>query len=83
LRRVNSNATARSNEEVDDSLASSLPVPERLLRNPDLVEMPDLKSRSKVAVPVGSSPSNFGEILSPSSFGDASTDESSPDRKFL
>ena len=29
------------------------PVPERLTRDPDLVDLPHLKSRSKVAVPVG------------------------------
>lgn len=29
--------------------------PERLIRDPDLVDMPDLKSKTKVAVPVGSS----------------------------
>jgi len=29
-------------------------IPERLLRNPDFVELPSLKSKSKVAIPVGS-----------------------------
>eukprot|EP00531_Pseudo-nitzschia_arenysensis_P006276 CAMPEP_0116124468 /NCGR_PEP_ID=MMETSP0329-20121206/5296_1 /TAXON_ID=697910 /ORGANISM="Pseudo-nitzschia arenysensis, Strain B593" /LENGTH=809 /DNA_ID=CAMNT_0003618449 /DNA_START=685 /DNA_END=3114 /DNA_ORIENTATION=+ len=32
-----------------------LEIPDRLLRNPDLVELPSLKSKSKVAIPVGSS----------------------------
>jgi len=47
--RRNSEQSISSSEEDEEVLE----IPERLLRNPDLVELPDLKSRSKVAIPVG------------------------------
>jgi len=47
--RRNSEQSNSSSEEDKEVLE----IPERLLRNPDLVELPDLKSRSKVAIPVG------------------------------
>jgi hypothetical protein len=51
--RTNSNSSSSSSEEDEVALEHSLPIPERLLRNPDLVELPYLKSKSKVAIPVG------------------------------
>ena len=40
-----------SGDDIDENLAV---VPERLFRDPDLVDMPHLKSTSRVAIPVGS-----------------------------
>ncbi|KAG7352005.1 hypothetical protein IV203_008053 [Nitzschia inconspicua] len=51
------------NEDPDLALESSLPVPKRFFRDPNEVEMPSLKTRSKIAVPVGSN----GSIRSRSS----------------
>jgi hypothetical protein len=54
--RINSSsASLGSNEDADVALENSLPVPERFFRDPDLVDLPSLKSKSKIAVPVGSS----------------------------
>eukprot|EP00536_Pseudo-nitzschia_multiseries_P000392 jgi/Psemu1/321579/estExt_fgenesh1_pg.C_50040 len=50
----------------------TLDIPERLLRNPDLVEMPSLKSKSKVAIPVGSN----APYVSSSSFAEGSVGSS-------
>lgn len=57
LRRSNSNRSSESSiadEDPDVALENSLPVPERFFRDPSEVEMPSLKSTSKIAVPVGS-----------------------------
>ena len=51
--RKNSDPGSSSSEEDEVALEHSLPIPERLLRNPDLVELPHLKYKSKVAIPVG------------------------------
>mmetsp|Transcript_9330 Transcript_9330/g.23209 ORF Transcript_9330/g.23209 Transcript_9330/m.23209 type:complete len:822 (+) Transcript_9330:200-2665(+) len=47
-------------------------VPDRLLRNPDLVEMPSLKSKSKVAIPVGRPVNGSGAYSNSSSFAESS-----------
>ena len=47
-----------------------LEIPDRLLRNPDLVELPSLKSKSKVAVPVGRKPNGSGAYSNASSFAE-------------
>mmetsp|Transcript_46563 Transcript_46563/g.113412 ORF Transcript_46563/g.113412 Transcript_46563/m.113412 type:complete len:740 (-) Transcript_46563:422-2641(-) len=49
LQREKSNTSLASEDDSVDV------VPERLLRDPGLVELPSLKSKSRVAVPVGSS----------------------------
>jgi hypothetical protein len=46
-----------SGEELEENLSA---IPERLFRDPDLVDMPHLKSTSRVAVPVGSNPQETG-----------------------
>lgn len=51
-RSDNSSTGSLSGDELDEDSAV---VPERLMRDPDLVDMPYLRSTSKVAVPVGSS----------------------------
>jgi len=62
-------------ENSDSSVTSSegdelvVEIPDRLLRNPDMVELPSLKSKSKVAIPVGRQQSNGRRS---SSFGDGS-----------
>ena len=50
-----------------------LEFPDRLLRNPDLVELPSLKSKSKVAMPVRSSANGSILYSASSSFGEGST----------
>ena len=49
-----------------------LEIPDRLLRNPDLVELPSLKSKSKVAIPVGRQVNGNGNYSRSSSLGDGS-----------
>lgn len=48
--RLNSLGSASS---FDDELEAQDTVPTRLTRDPDLVDMPDLKSKSKIAMPAG------------------------------
>jgi hypothetical protein len=81
--RKHSSDSFGSTEEAAISPDSALPLPERLLRNPDLVDMPDLKSRSKVAVPVGSSQLSFSERQKSSSFGEGISDTSYADTTMI
>jgi hypothetical protein len=55
-----------------DDDETPLEFPDRLLRNPDLVELPSLKSKSKVAMPVGSSTNSSIPYSASSSFGEGS-----------
>lgn len=72
LRKLSSSTSFDSAEEAVVMLPDgSSPLPDRLLRHPDHVDMPDLKSTSKVAIPVGSNSSrSFVEMTS--SYGDGS-----------
>ena len=56
-----------SSESTGSSEDDEMPheIPDRLLRNPDLVELPSLKSKSRVAMPVGSSPNGTVSYASP------------------
>jgi hypothetical protein len=70
MQREKSSTSLGSEDEIEGV------VPERLLRDPRLVELPSLKSKSRVAVPVGSantSSSNNSHHKSTSSADDAST----------
>ncbi len=49
-----------------------LEIPDRLLRNPDLVELPSLKSKSKVAIPVGRPLNGSGAYSNSPSFAESS-----------
>ena len=67
-------ALSSSGSSEDDEIV--LDIPDRLWRDPDLVELHSLKSKSKVAIPVGSSSNNTTTNCGPhgnsSSFGDGS-----------
>jgi hypothetical protein len=55
LRRSPSGQSLGSaDDDAEVTLEKSLPVPDRFLRDPNEVEMPSLKSKSRVAIPVGS-----------------------------
>lgn len=56
---------ASSGSVTDDMDEILSVVPERLFRDPDLVEMPHLKSTSRVAVPVGSNPQAISDTGHP------------------
>jgi hypothetical protein len=56
----------------DETSIEDTGVPERLIRDPDLVEFPDLKSRSKVAVPVGSSSKPYKKKAPPLEYDNTS-----------
>mmetsp|Transcript_13353 Transcript_13353/g.31229 ORF Transcript_13353/g.31229 Transcript_13353/m.31229 type:complete len:867 (-) Transcript_13353:33-2633(-) len=69
--RRNSNPWRENSDSSGGSVEGDeivLDIPERFLRNPDLVDMPSLKSKSKVAIPVGSN----GPYSSTSSFAEVS-----------
>ena len=66
----NSDDSVGSRDDDEIPLDTSLEFPDRLLRNPDLVELPSLKSRSKVAMPVGSSANGSILYSASSSFGE-------------
>ncbi|KAL3924228.1 MAG: hypothetical protein SGILL_001174 [Bacillariaceae sp.] len=53
-RSQSSQSLESTEEDADMALENSLPVPDRFFRDPSEVEMPSLKSKSRVAVPVGS-----------------------------
>jgi hypothetical protein len=66
-----SNSLESADEDPDVALENSLPVPQRFFRDPNEVEMPSLKSKSKIAVPVGSNNSIASNRSRSSSLGDA------------
>jgi len=74
--RDNSESSAGSSEDDEDPLD----VPDRWLRNPDLVELHSLKSKSKVAIPVGSSANGSVPYNASSSFGEGSANSMNLDQ---
>jgi hypothetical protein len=63
-------------EDPEVALENSLPVPERFFRDPNEVEMPSLKSTSKIAMPVGPN----GSIVNRSH--SSSDEDTGPDNPF-
>jgi hypothetical protein len=78
LKASHSSMSLGSNDEVE-SFNGVSPVPERLRRNTDLVDMPNLKSSSKIAVPAGSYQSGPLHRQRSTSFESLGSDESFSD----
>ena len=72
-----SSDSSRGSSEDDNA---GLEIPDRLLRNPDLVELPSLKSKSKVAIPVGRTSNGSGAYNHSSSFAEGSINSTNLDQ---
>jgi hypothetical protein len=72
------NSDSSSDSSEDGEIA--IEIPDRLLRDPDLVELHCLKSKSKVAIPVGSSANGNAPYSNSSSFAEGSVTGMNPDQ---